>query len=97
MTKDEWSRSSDPLAMLSAIQDPASPRKLRLFAVGCCRRVWDLVTHDNSRFAALAAERFADGQVSTETLVAAYEMAIRMDPSSHYRGCWLLDLLLGKE
>jgi hypothetical protein len=78
MTKGEWSRCSDPVAMLRAIQDRASPRKLRLFAVACCRRVQDLVTHDNSRFAVLAAERFADGLVEAETLKAAHEMALRM-------------------
>jgi hypothetical protein len=64
--------------MLRAIQDHASPRKLRLFAAACCRRVWDLITHDTSRFAALAAERFADGLVGPETLKAAHEMALRM-------------------
>jgi hypothetical protein len=77
MTKREWSRCSDPLAMLRDVRGQASARKLRLFAVACCRRVWGLLPSDNGRFAVLAAERFADGQVDGKTLKAAYETAHR--------------------
>lgn len=41
MTEQEWLASSDPVAMLAHIGPTASPRKLRLFAVSCCRAVWD--------------------------------------------------------
>ena len=37
MTEAEWESSTDPAAMLSFIKGRASDRKLRLFAVGCCR------------------------------------------------------------
>ncbi len=48
MTEAEWLASTDPAAMLrwltggaTGFTDPYSGRKLRLFAVACCRAVWD--------------------------------------------------------
>src|SRR5262249_24108289 len=37
-----------------------SPRKLRLFAAACCRRVWDLLCGDEYRDLLAFAERCAD-------------------------------------
>ena len=38
MTEEEWHRE------LELLRTPASDRKARLFAVACCRRVWDVMS-----------------------------------------------------
>ena len=38
MTEAEWLAATNPRPMVEAIRAKASERKLRLFAVACCRR-----------------------------------------------------------
>jgi hypothetical protein len=53
---------------------PASgARKCRLFAVACCRRIWDLIIDPRSRLAVDALERYAGGGLMIE------EMAVLAD------------------
>ncbi|VTR91574.1 Uncharacterized protein OS=Sorangium cellulosum (strain So ce56) GN=sce5710 PE=4 SV=1 [Gemmata massiliana] len=40
MTGIEWSAATDPAPMVQFLQAKSSDRKLRLFAVACCRRAW---------------------------------------------------------
>lgn len=50
MTASEWTACTDPLAMLASLRARgASDRKLRLFAVACCRHVWEFLTYRQSR------------------------------------------------
>jgi hypothetical protein len=49
--------------MLAALRGLASGRKLRLFAVACCRRVAHVLPDDRVRRALDAAERVADGEI----------------------------------
>lgn len=70
MTEAEWLACTDPATMLEYLRGKASERKLRLFACGCVRRAWHLLT-DNGRQAIETAEAYADGMIDTKTLKAA--------------------------
>jgi hypothetical protein len=54
--------------MLSHLGGRASDRKLRLFVVGCMRRIWPLLTNDAGRRLAETAEAFADGRATLRQL-----------------------------
>jgi hypothetical protein len=68
MTEAEWLACTDPVQMLERVAGKISDRKLRLFAVACCREVWDLIElmerHDigDGSVAVRLGEQFADGQ-----------------------------------
>ncbi len=47
-------------------------RKLRLFACGCCRLVWEQMQDSRLRDAVEVAERFAEGQANKAELEAAH-------------------------
>jgi hypothetical protein len=64
MTEAEWLACKDPVAMLDYVRASASPRKLRLLACACCRRVWEVMKNRDSRKAVAVAERFADSQAA---------------------------------
>jgi hypothetical protein len=60
MTEAEWLACVNPLPMLTALNRKASARKRRLFAVACCRRIWDRITDPRCRAAVEFAERFVE-------------------------------------
>jgi hypothetical protein len=75
MTEQEWRACTDPGPLLEFLQGKVGSRRLRLFAVACCRRVWHLLTDERSRRTVEVAERFADGLASPEELLPAAQGA----------------------
>jgi hypothetical protein len=73
MTEAEWLACTDPQKMLNFLR--ASERKLRLFAVACCRRIWCLLDDDRSRRAVEVTERYVDGLAALSELRTADEAA----------------------
>jgi hypothetical protein len=75
MTEGEWLTCSDPEPMLGFLLGRVSERKVRLFACGCCRRIWHLVTRRRSRRAVEVVERYCDGLADAEELRRAEDAA----------------------
>jgi hypothetical protein len=63
MTEPDWLACDEPRGMLDYLRGRAGERKLRLFAVACCRRAWELIPSGVARRAVEEAERAADGAV----------------------------------
>ena len=76
MIEAEWLASSSPEPMLEFVRQTVSDRKVRLFAVACCRRVWSSLEHEEFRDAVLKAESFADGLVDKAEMVQAHQKAV---------------------
>jgi hypothetical protein len=73
MDEATWLAATDPQPMLDFLRHRVSDRKLRLFSCGCVRRVWGLLLDGRGRNAVVAAERFADGLVTTADLTQALD------------------------
>jgi hypothetical protein len=71
MTEAEWLACTEPHKMLQFLRGKGSDRKLRLFAVACCRRIAGWFTDPRLRQGVEAAERYADGHARREDLAAA--------------------------
>jgi hypothetical protein len=66
VTEAAWLACTDPTPMLEFLRSKAGDRKLRLFAVACCRRFLPLIRDPRVGEALEVAERFADGLVGDE-------------------------------
>jgi hypothetical protein len=90
MTEQEWLECADSLGMLWFLDGTpgghyipdnlrlrlrgVTQRKLRLFACGCCRQIWSLLTDGASQKAVETAELFADGRCDAEQMDCADEI-----------------------
>lgn len=54
-------------------QQDHNRRRIRLFACACCRRAWELLRWESARRIVELSEAYADGEVSTVELQAAYD------------------------
>jgi hypothetical protein len=81
VTEQEWLECTDPAAMLAFLQGKAGERKLRLFMIACCRRVWEWMPQEG-RFAVEVCEEYADGRVGQKRLSAARRSAYTASKSA---------------
>jgi hypothetical protein len=87
MTKQEWLVTLDPLIVLQAIIDKKpNAKKLRLAAVACCRRIWDLLSDERSRHAVDLAEQYAENGNLTTDRTTAEEQASAVVDTSRLKG-----------
>jgi hypothetical protein len=86
MTEAEWLACANPTPMLHFVRGRASDRKLRLFAVACCRRIWDKLPGETCHRAVELAERFADGHAPVEELATAFNTLSEQVPQQFSPG-----------
>src|SRR5262245_21415677 len=81
MTEAEWNNCTDVEEMLEFLQDSSqtSDRKLRLFSVTCCRRVWRLLNYIECE-AVILMERFLEGLADESERAAAFEAVRQRAP-----------------
>lgn len=107
MDQQEWLASTDPQTMLAYLNEVtasvyghpverarrSSERKLRLFAVACCRAVWQQFNTKESRAAVEAAELYADGLIGRDELGFADHLADHAscphDPAETVPSLWI--------
>jgi hypothetical protein len=90
MTEVEWLTCTDPDKMLEFLRGEASARKMRLFAVACCRRVWNLLNDKRDQKAVEWSEQFADGRIDKEELSAVQKQVENEWWRSAMRHRWAL-------
>src|SRR4051812_23610168 len=78
MNGQEWIYVDHLAEMLREVRGTLSDRKVRLFAVACCRSIWDKFMHSECRRAVEISERFADGEATTDELEAAFVTAEKL-------------------
>jgi hypothetical protein len=85
MTEVEWLACTDPKPMLAFVGGKASSRKLRLFAVACCRMIWPLITNVRSRKSVEMSEACADDPSKHKVMIAAAKGAKNAISYTHSR------------
>ena len=74
MTEEDWISLADPQPMLAYLRGSASDRKLRLFAVACCRSLGEELPGPHFHDAISLAEQFADGEASGDRLFNPWDL-----------------------
>jgi hypothetical protein len=76
MTEAEWLACADPKKLLKRLHRRTSERKRRLFAIACCRRVWQHFRGPQCHACLEVAERYADGAAGADEISTAEEAAM---------------------
>jgi hypothetical protein len=92
MTEGEWLACKDPTPMLEFLRGKASDRKLRLFAVKCCRGVWHAITVGAVQSAVELTDRYADGEASAEELQGVNHRIGEIAKIAFFHGTHLAEL-----
>jgi hypothetical protein len=85
MTETEWQECADPAGMLDFLRGKVSPRKQRLFACACCRRIESFLVDQRSRRLIEVSEQFADGRATARRLQSAWDSADEAEQGIHHR------------
>src|SRR5262249_52682102 len=95
MTESEWLVCDSLLGLRGFLKGRASDRKLRLFAVACCRRIWHLLPDQHSRQTVALCERVAEGLAAVSDLedprMAATRTAGRLLHAAAWAPVWTAD------
>src|SRR5215475_5478236 len=91
MTEQEWLEATDPKLMLEFRRGKASERKLRLFAVACCRSIWELIG-DDDREVVEVAEGYAEGLYGEEAIAEARQRTVISTRSAAFTNAGWLSL-----
>lgn len=75
MTEAEWLACEEPGPMLDFLKGKASDRKVRLFSISCCRRIWQFLDSPSSRNVVEVMEQVVEGAALEAHLEAAAEGA----------------------
>jgi hypothetical protein len=83
MTESDWLGDADPWQMLVHLrigprvqQSKAGRRRLRLFAVACCRRLWPILPEGPLRRAVEVNDRYAEGLAERDEVETARSAAL---------------------
>jgi hypothetical protein len=77
MTENDWLTGTDPDRLIGQLRGRASPRRWRLFACACARRVTHFVENPDLLQGLEVAERYADGRASEAELRKAADLVDR--------------------
>ncbi len=86
MTETDWLECTDPAIMIRYLSRGTRDRKLWLFAVASCRRIWQLLVDQRSRDAVSTVEDFIDGRASASLLTEAKNSSRRAWRWVGYKG-----------
>jgi hypothetical protein len=105
MTEDQWLACAETDTLLGFLRGEyvgggqwvqgdfvPSERKLRLFAVACCRRSWASIDWEPVWPLVEAAEQFADGLAGRGELAGARDRALRAWANTGAEAVWAIDV-----
>jgi hypothetical protein len=98
MTGAEWDICAYPVAMLRALlaSRKVSDRRWRLFACGCCRRIWDNFPDPRNRDLVAAVEESPDGKFEDPALEDAITASSACDDASRMQAAYWVAKHLGR-